>query len=76
MASEEISILAEIDRLVWQTPFEKFAIIMASGQRYDVHEHDAVAVGSQVVSVMPHRGGQHLLRQSHITEVSMPGDAS
>lgn len=67
---EEISLKDELDRLVAQHPFVPFAIVMASGQRYEIGLRDAVSVGRSVVSVLPDSGGLHLLRQSQISEIS------
>ena len=51
-----------------------FAIVMASGHRYEIQGRDVVLVGKSVVSVFPPVGGYHLLRQSQISEVSVPKD--
>jgi hypothetical protein len=71
---EEISVKDEIERLAAAVPSVPFAIVMVSGQRYEIANRDAVSVGKSVVSVFPNAGGYHLLRQSQISEVSVPKD--
>ena len=73
---EEISLLEEIQRLAEGDPFVPFAIVMASGHRYDISSRDGVMVGRSVIIVMPHGRGHQMLRNAQISEVILfPGDA-
>jgi hypothetical protein len=74
--SEEVSTLGEVEHLAQRDPFVPFTIIMGSGERYDIQEHDTVTVGKSVVMVTRHREGHFLLRQNHISEVFIPGDGA
>ena len=73
---EEISLIEEIQRLAQGDPFVPFAIVMASGSRYDISSRDGVMVGRSVVILMPHRRGDQMLRNTQISEIILfPGDA-
>jgi hypothetical protein len=72
---EEISLLDEIARLALRDPFLPFAIVMGSGQRYDISARDTVAVARSVLMLMPRAGGYRLLRNALISEVIVsPGE--
>jgi hypothetical protein len=71
--SEEISIVEEIEQLASRRHFEPFAIITASGSRYEIGARDAVMVGRSVLVIYPYAGGQQLLRERQISEVCIAG---
>ena len=66
---EEISLLEEIRRLAEDEPFVPFAVVMASGHRYDVSSRDGVMVGRSVIILMPHGRGNQMLRNAQISEI-------
>ena len=70
---EEISLLAEVQRLAANEPFVPFSIVMASGSRYDISEADVLAFGRNVISLFALRKATYLLRSSEISEVVIPG---
>ena len=72
---EEISLLEEIQRLAEAEPFVPFAIVMASGGRYEIGEADDLAFGRNVISLFVRRGPTCLLRPNQISEVIVPASA-
>ena len=70
---EEISLKDEIGRLAAADPFEPFVIVMVSGERYEIGARDGVAVTGGAIFIATYPAGSHLLRQSQISEVSIPG---
>ena len=72
----DISLIEEIDKLAKREPFVPFTIVTSSGQQYAIEAGDVVAVGLGVINVVRHRQGHHVLRQGHITEVSVFGELS
>ena len=69
----DMSLIDEIDKLARRDEFVPFTIVTASGQQYAIDKGDVVAVGLGVIFVVRHRQGYHVLRQGHVTEVSVPG---
>jgi hypothetical protein len=72
----DLSLIDEIDKLARRDPFVPFTIVTSSGQQYAIDASDVVAVGLGVIFVVRHRQGYHVLRQGHITEVSVFGEPS
>ena len=68
---DEISLIDEITKLAEQTPFAPFAIVMASGYRYEVGPEDTVIAGKSVLTLMRQAGGHDMLRSNQISEVSV-----
>lgn len=68
---EEISMLAEIRRLSRAEPFQPFSIVMGSGSRYEIGEGDSVVIGRSMITVAVWRSGEHLLRLSQISELTV-----
>ncbi len=71
---EEISFAGELQRISTADPFVSFTITMVSGQQYRVDENDTLAIGRSVVTLVSYRKGYHTLRQSQMSELSLPGD--
>jgi hypothetical protein len=72
---EEISILDEIERLADKEPFSPFAIVMGSGEKYEISAGDTLTFGRAAILIVRHQRGHHLLRHTLISEISVPGDA-
>jgi hypothetical protein len=73
---EETSLLDEIQRLADAEPFVPFAIVMASGGRYEITGADVVIFGRNVIYVFAPRTGVSMLRPNQLTEVIVPGGAT
>lgn len=69
--SEDVTMGEEMIALHRREPFTPYTIVMASGSRYEVRENDNVSVVLSVVVVVPGKGGQHLLRLTQVSEVSV-----
>ena len=72
---EEISLLEEIQRLAEGEPFVPFAIVMASGGRYEIGEGDIMGFGRNVIYVFARTSATYLLRPNQISEVVVTGGA-
>lgn len=70
----DMSLIEEIDKLASRQQFVPFTIVTASGQQYAINEGDYVAVGRGIITIARRREGYQLLRQGHVTEISVPGD--
>ncbi len=57
--SEQINIRTEILLMLNKHPFAPFTILMSSGDRYEVADPHAAAVGETAVIVVPPRGAGH-----------------
>ena len=66
---EEITILSELDYLLDQRPFKPFAIVMSSGQRYEITGKHQVAIGKNVVVLIPPESTSIHLRSSQISSI-------
>jgi hypothetical protein len=62
VAREDVTTLDTIRDLKNREPFERFRIVMASGDRYLVDDPDALAIGSSQLFLYPRQrsGGVHL----------------
>ena len=64
--SEQISLRDELLKMLDSDPFVPFNIVMSSGDRYKVIDPHTVAVGREIVIVIPPRGASCRLRFNHI----------
>jgi len=70
--AEDISIIGELHSLLDRKPFQRFVIVMSSGERYEVTGHHQVAVGQSVVVLLrPGENSIHL-RANQITSLEAP----
>jgi hypothetical protein len=68
--SEQIDIKTEILKFVDADPFVPFVIVMTSGDRYEVTDPHAAAIGQHAVIVVPPRGSGHsVLRLNQISSL-------
>jgi hypothetical protein len=68
--SESINFEDEIVRLLEQEPFHPFIIVVASGDRYEVTDPHAVAIGQSTLIVMHPRSGSSWIRKNHIVAIT------
>lgn len=74
--SEEISIIDEIKTYATAKPFMPFAIVMTSGDRYELSEATQVAVGKSIVIVVPEGERHSVLRQNQISQINVHAPAT
>ncbi len=68
--SEQIDVRTEVLKMLDKEPFVPFTIVMASGDRYEVADPHAAAVGQVAVVVVPPRGAGHsVLRLNQISSL-------
>ena len=68
--SEQIDIKTGLLKFVDREPFSPFVIAMASGDRYEVADPHAAAIGQHAVIVVPPRGAGHsVLRLNQISSL-------
>jgi hypothetical protein len=74
VAREDITAIDTIRDLKNQEPFERFTIVMSSGDRYVIEDPDALAIGTQQVFYYPrHPGAGVHLRSNQIGAVEENG---
>jgi hypothetical protein len=69
--SEQISLREELIRLLDGEPFAPFEIVMGSGDRYRVSDPHSVAVGRDIIHVLPRIGGSSVLRFNQINALNI-----
>jgi len=74
VAREDVSTIDTIRDLKNREPYERFTIVMTSGDRYVIADPDALAIGTQQVFYYPRdgRAGVHL-RSNQIAAVEENG---
>jgi hypothetical protein len=56
----------EMDALLNQRPFEPFAMIVTSGDRYEVLDPDMVTLGQNVVTLIQGTSGMVVMRKNQM----------
>jgi hypothetical protein len=69
--SEQIGLRGELIKLLDGDPFVPFHIVMSSGDRYMVTDPHSVAVGRDVIIVLPPRGVSCTLRFNHVNALTI-----
>ncbi len=69
--SEEINLKDEIVRLLDREPFVPFVVVMASGDRYEVTDPHAVALGQNVLIIVPPRSTHVFMRWNQVSSVEV-----
>lgn len=64
--SEQIGLRDELIGLLDGEPFSPFEIVMSSGDRYRISDPHSVAVGRDVILVLPPKGGSSALRFNQV----------
>ena len=73
--AEDIHFEDEVRQLLDAEPFRRFTIILTSGDKLEVTDPHAVAIGSTTMVVMPPKSASHWIRKNQIVAVSaMPSD--
>jgi hypothetical protein len=73
---EDITITDEIERALDRRPFVPFSIVAASRDRYEVTGHHQVAVGRQVIVILPPNSTSIYLRTNQVVAVEVPASAT
>ena len=76
MAAEDIAIVGEIEKALDRQPFQPFAIVATSGDRYEVTGRHRVAVGKAVVIILPPDSTSIYLRTSQVVAVELAAPAA
>ncbi len=71
----EPSFEQKMQGLLREEPFVPFAVVMTSGDRYEVTNPFALAIGQTSVTIYPPRSSSVMLRKSQIVSVEMPEPA-
>ena len=69
--AEEINFEDEVRRLLDAEPFHDFTIILTSGDRLEVTDPHAVAIGTTTMAVFPPRSASHWIRKNQIVAVAV-----
>ncbi|MGA3066422.1 MAG: hypothetical protein ABSF29_06190 [Tepidisphaeraceae bacterium] len=64
--SEQIGRRSELIQLLDDEPFAPFEIVMGSGDRYRITDPHSVAVGRDVICVLPRVGASSVLRFNQV----------
>ena len=76
MAAEDISLTDEIEKALDRRPFQPFTIVVASGDRCEVTGKLQVAVGKQVVIILPPDSTSIYLRSNQLVAVELAAPAA
>jgi hypothetical protein len=68
---ERIGFRGELIKLLDSDPFLPFRIVMSSGDNYEITDPHSVAVGSDVIIVVPPRGVSCTLRFNHVNALTV-----
>jgi hypothetical protein len=74
--AEEISITNEIEKALDRRPFLPFSIVVSSGDPYEVTGRHQVAVGKQVVIILPPDSTSIYLRMDQAVAVELAAPAA
>ena len=74
--AEDIGITDGIGRALDRQPFQPFSIVATSGDRYEVTGRHQVAVGKQVVIILPPDSTSVYLRTNQIVAVELAAPAA
>jgi len=74
--AEDISIAEEIEKALDRRPFQPFSIVATSGDRYEVTGRHQVAVGKQVVIILPPDSTSIYLRTNQVVAVELAAPAT
>jgi hypothetical protein len=69
--SEAINFNNEIDRLLDRNPFAPFKLILTSGDRYEITRPRQVAMGENVMVVVPSKSTHSFFRKNQIVGVEV-----
>lgn len=69
--AEDISFEDELKKALEHEPFLPFTIVLTSGDRYDVTDPWAVAIGASTVVVFPPKSTHVVFRKSQIVAVEV-----
>jgi hypothetical protein len=69
--SEDLNFNDEIANLLDRDPFVPFTIILSSGDRYDVTHLHQVAIGNNVIVVVPPRSTLAFFRKNQVVGVEL-----
>ena len=67
--AEELSFEGEIVKLLDAEPFVPFAIIVSSGNRYEISDPHRVALGENIVFIIDQVEGLSFLRKNQIVSI-------
>ena len=76
MAAEETNTVGEIEKALDRQPFQPFAIVATSGDRYEVTGRHQMAVGKSVVIIIPPDSTSIYLRTSQVVAVELAAPAA
>ena len=74
--AEEIDIVSEIGKALDRRPFVPFAVVATSGDRYEVAGLHQVALGKQVVIILPPDQTSIYLRTNQLVAVELAAPAA
>ena len=74
--AEEIDIVGEIGKALERRPFQPFVIVATSGDRYEVTGLHQVALGRQVVIILPPDQTSIYLRANQLVAVELRAPAA
>jgi hypothetical protein len=74
--AEEIDIIGEIEKALDRRPFQPFVIVVSSGDRYEVTGRHQVAVGRQVVIILPPDSTSIYLRANQLVAIELAAPAA
>ena len=74
--AEEIDIVGEIEKALDRQPFQPFAIVATSGDRYEVTGRHQVAVGRSVIMLLAPDQTSVYLRSSQLVAVEHTAPAA
>lgn len=73
---EAISVEEELRRLLRREPFHSIIIKLTSGDRYEIEDPQAMAIGSSTIVIMHPKKGSTFIRKSQIAAVDAAEPAS
>ncbi len=74
--SEEFNFEEEIRKLWKRDPFVPFEIVVTSGDRYEINDPIQLAMGGNMVVVVPAKKGLQFFRKNQIVAVEVHEPAS
>ena len=74
--AEDISITGGIEKALDRRPFQPFSLVVSSGDRYEVTGRHQVALGQQVVIILPPDSTSVYLRTNQIVAVELAAPAA
>jgi hypothetical protein len=69
--SEEINLKDEIVRLLDREPFVPFVVVLTSGDCYEVTDPHSLALGQNVLIIVPPRSAHVFMRWNQVSSVEV-----